>query len=80
MKLPLRYFLVVSILLGAAAIPVGWRSYQKWKVAEVERLETERGELWDQPLPNMAEYHVPSSVSASAGGEEGRWQPEKLSF
>ena len=43
MKLPLRYFLIISILLGAVAIPVGWRSYQKWKdqrlQAEVERLE-----------------------------------------
>ena len=37
MKLPLRYFLIISILLGAVAIPVGWRLYQKWKAAEIER-------------------------------------------
>ncbi len=41
MKLPLRYFLIISILLGAVAIPVGWRSYQKWKANEIERMEKE---------------------------------------
>lgn len=42
MKLSLRYFLIISILLGAVAIPVGWRSYQNWKAREIERLEKEK--------------------------------------
>jgi len=43
MRLPLRYFLVLSILVGGVAMPVGWRSYQKkWKADEIERLRKAR--------------------------------------
>ena len=47
-RLSIRTFLVLCLLLGAVAIPVGWRSYQKWKAAEIERLEKELAEAWQE--------------------------------
>ena len=79
MKLPLRYFLIISILLGAVAIPVGWRAYQKWKdqrlQAEVERLEEELTEAMmllkagdfltpsQEPLVSPAQQRLESRVT-----------------
>ena len=31
MKLPLKYFLLICLLLGAVVAPIGYRKYQEWK-------------------------------------------------
>ena len=77
MKLPLRYFLIISILLGAVAIPVGWRSYQKWRADKIERLEKELAELlYNDPrpgVPHFSDAPIPSP-SPTQVAERKRWE------
>jgi len=47
MRRSLRLFLVVSLLVGAVGLPLAWRSYLKWKTAEVKRLKEELARLWE---------------------------------
>ena len=46
MKLPLKYFLVLSLLLGAVALPLGYKYFKARREAEIERLTERLEELW----------------------------------
>ena len=54
MRLNLRTFLIVSVFLGAVAIPVGYKSLQARREAEIERLATKLKKLWaEEPFDEM---------------------------
>ena len=68
MKLPLRYFLAVSIFLGAIGLPWGYRIYQERREAEIERLEKEWFELWvnEPQLPFVSSLGVTGYADSPA--------------
>lgn len=45
MKLSLRYFLLLSLVLGAIVLPLAWKGYAKWREKEIARLEKELSSL-----------------------------------
>ena len=68
MKLPLRYFLIACLLLGAIGVPLGWRVYQARqlrlaaeKAAEIESLEKELAEVSANVPPNV-DLDIPFDV------------------
>lgn len=58
MRLPLRYFLLACLLLGAVGVPWGWRVWESRRAAEIERLEKELGELLSDHPPGPNEVYV----------------------
>ena len=47
MKLPLKYFLLLCLVLGAIALPLGRKYFRSRKEAKVERLIAELTTLWE---------------------------------
>ena len=65
MKLPVRYFLILCLLLGAVVVPAGWRKHREWRQAEIKRLGLEL-----EMLGSKIFYH-PYEMAATRNAVEG---------
>ena len=65
MKLSLRTFLVLALLLGAFGVPWGWQAYQAWRAEEIQRLQRELAELRDRQIERVFQ-DVAAALSSSS--------------
>lgn len=80
MKLPLKYFLLACLLLGAIGIPWAWRAYQARRAAEIQRFEKELRLLREnEPVGRFSDQYRFSSgpvYVAPDSNERKQWQQQ----